>query len=289
MPVPYLVDDRRLRIYFGPRDVQGRTRTAFVDVDPAEPSRVIELHDRPVLDLGRRGTFDDCGVTPSCLVEHRDELWLFYIGWTQEVTVPYRLAIGVAVSRDGGLSFERVHEGPVVDRNRLEPYFVTAPCVKRETGTWKMWYVSATAWVGEPPSPAYVIKYAESPDGLDWIRENATCIEPKSANEADGRPWVEHIHGTYRMWYSYRGLHRFRTDPSQSYRMGYAESADGVSWTRMDERAGVERSPEGWDSEMIAYPSVYVYRGRRHLLYNGNGFGRSGIGHAVADEPFQLS
>lgn len=285
MPLPYLLDDDRLRIYFGPRDLEGRTRTAMVDVDPAEPSEIVELHDRPALDLGKRGTFDDSGAMPSCLVEHGAELWLFYIGWNRGVTVPYRNAIGVAVSGDRGLSFERMGEGPVVDRNRLEPYFVTTPFVRREAGRWRMWYASATDWVGDPPSPAYVIKYAESGDGLNWTRENITCIEPKSANEANGRPWVERDEGTYRMWYCYRGLHRFRSDPTESYRLGYAESDDGIRWKRMDERAGLERSAEGWDSDMVAYPSVYVHRGRRYMLYNGNGFGGSGIGHAVADEP----
>ena len=243
MPLPYLLDDDRLRIYFGPRDLEGRTRTAMVDVDPAEPSEIVELHDRPALDLGKRGTFDDSGAMPSCLVEHGAELWLFYIGWNRGVTVPYRNAIGVAVSGDRGLSFERMGEGPVVDRNRLEPYFVTTPFVRREAGRWRMWYASATDWVGDPPSPAYVIKYAESGDGLNWTRENITCIEPKSANEANGRPWVERDEGTYRMWYCYRGLHRFRSDPTESYRLGYAESDDGIRWKRMDERAGLERRP----------------------------------------------
>ena len=87
------------------------------------------------------------------------------------------------------------------------------------------------------------------------------------------------------MWYCYRGLHRFRTDPDESYRLGYAESADGVVWNRMDDEASIDRSPTGWDSEMVAYPSVYLHRGRKYLLYNGNGFGRSGIGQAVADAP----
>lgn len=285
MPVPHLIDDTRLRIYFGPRDEQGQTRTAVLDVDPAEPSRILRLHDRPALDLGARGTFDDSGAMPSCLVEHDGELWLYYIGWNRGVTVPYRNAIGVAVSRDGGLSFERRHDGPVVDRNRLEPYFVTTPFVLRDSDRWRMWYASATGWVDEPPSPGYVIKYAESTDGLEWTRDNLTCIEPASANEANGRPWVERVTGGYRMWFCYRGLHRFRTDRDESYRIGYAESADGVVWDRMDERAGIARSDSGWDSEMVAYPSLYFHRGQSHLLYNGNGFGRSGLGHAVAEEP----
>jgi hypothetical protein len=33
---------------------------------------------------------------------------------------------------------------------------------------------------------------------------------------------------------------------------------------------------------MVEYAAVYEHRGQRHMLYNGNGFGMSGIGHAVA-------
>jgi hypothetical protein len=75
----------------------------------------------------------------------------------------------------------------------------------------------------------------------------------------------------------------YRTNRERSYRTGYAESQDGVSWERMDDAAGIDVSDEGWDSRMIEYPSVYDHGGRRHLLYNGNGFGESGIGHAVLE------
>ena len=290
MPLPRLIDDERLRIHFGPRDADGRTRTAVVDVHPDEPSRIIELYDRPALDLGKRGTFDDSGAMPSCLIEYGADLWLFYIGWNQGVTVPYRNAIGLAVSLDGGLTFTRVHDGPVVDRSRLEPYFVSKPpFVRREGGTWKMWYASATGWVGEPPSPAYVIEYAQSRDGmrLDARRRHLhrTEITQRGERATMGRAGRWHRPGCGTA--TGASQHRFRTDPKEGYRLGYAESPDGVSWgSGWTSEPGVERSAEGWDSEtMVAYPGLYEHRGRRHLLYNGNGFGRSGIGHAVSDEP----
>ena len=282
VPVPHLVDDGRMRILFGPRDAEGRTRTAFVDVDPGEPSQLLAVAQAPALDLGERGAFDDSGAMPSCLVAEGDDLYLFYIGWNRGVSVPYRNAIGLAVSTDGGVTFTRVHDGPIVDRNAREPYFVTTPFVLRDGGTWRMWYASATRWIGAVPDPVYVIKYAESDDGVAWRRDDVTCIVPRTPDEANARPWVIHDGDRYRMWYSFRGGSGFRTDPGQSYRIGYAESADGVSWTRDDARAGIERSADGWDSEMIAYPAIYDHRGITHLLYNGNGFGRSGIGHAVA-------
>jgi hypothetical protein len=75
-------------------------------------------------------------------------------------------------------------------------------------------------------------------------------------------------------------LKDYRTDPSQSYRLGYAESDDGLRWTRKDADVGIDRSVTGWDSEMIEYCSLYEHKGRQFMLYNGNGFGRSGFGYA---------
>jgi hypothetical protein len=86
VPVADKVDDRTLRIYFGPRDRQGRTRTTFIDVDIDDPARTLRVHDRPVLDLGRTGTFDDSGAMPSCIVDQDGVKYLFYIGWNRAVS-----------------------------------------------------------------------------------------------------------------------------------------------------------------------------------------------------------
>jgi predicted GH43/DUF377 family glycosyl hydrolase len=74
------------------------------------------------------------------------------------------------------------------------------------------------------------------------------------------------------MWYSYRG---------ESYRIGYAESEDGIHFNRMDEKVGIDVSETGWDSEMICYPHVFEHNGEKYMLYNGNGYGKTGIGLAV--------
>ena len=284
VPVPDVLDDSRLRIYFGPRDAEGRTRVGFIEVDPSEPSRVHYVHDRPVLDLGRLGAFDDSGVMPACLVHHGDEKYLYYIGWNRGVTVPYRNSVGLAISRDDGWTFERAFEGPVVDRTRDEPFFTASPFVLKDADRWRMWYASSTGWliVDGRPEPVYVIKYGESDDGMDWRRENVTCIEPRHPEEANARPWVVRDDDRYRMWFCFRGSRGYRDDPGQSYRIGYAESTDGADWVRKDDEAGIDVSEDGFDDVMITYPSVYDHRGVRHLLYNGNGFGLTGIGHAIA-------
>ena len=286
VPVADRVSEDVLRIYFGPRDTRGRTRTTFIEVQADNPSKVLRVHDRPVFDLGRLGAFDDSGVMPSCIVNHAGRKYLFYIGWSPAVTVPYRNAVGLAVSDDGGLTFERVFEGPIVDRTRDEPFFTASPFALIENGVWKLWYASSTGFVvvDGKPEPVYQIMYAESTDGAEWRRSGEACIPYVHEGEANARPCVLKDRGVYRMWYCWRGSRGYRTDRAQSYRLGYAESADGIRWTRMDDRVGIDRSETGWDSQMMEYPFIYEHKGRKHMLYNGNGFGESGFGWAVLEE-----
>jgi hypothetical protein len=288
VPVADRVDDEVLRIYFGPRDTQGRSFTTFIEVEADNPANVLRVHDRPVIGLGKLGTFDDSGVMPSSIVNHNGRKYLFYIGWNRGVTVPYRNSVGLAVSDDGGLTFQRVCEGPVVDRTQAEPYFCASPYAMydAEAKTWKLWYASSTGWtlVHGHPEPIYQVKYAESGDGVHWVRNNIVCLPYGFEGEANARPCVIKENGRYRMWYCFRGSVDYRTSKQQSYRLGYAESPDGINWTRDDANIGIERSAAGWDSLMMEYPYVYEHKGRKYMLYNGNGFGETGFGYAVLHE-----
>jgi hypothetical protein len=95
------------------------------------------------------------------------------------------------------------------------------------------------------------------------------AIDYGSGDEyAFGRPCVIKDGSVYRMWYCVRGA---------TYRLGYAESADGLAWTRRDAEACTWPLDAGFDDEMQAYPVVYEDSRYRWLLYNGNGYGRTGI------------
>jgi len=261
------------RVYFCGRDIDNRSRIGYAEVDIKDPSRVLRFSSKPVLGLGDLGCFDDNGVTPSWIIEYNGRTYLYYIGWNKRSTVRMYLAAGLAVSDDGGESFERVWKVPVLDRTPLEPYILnTAPCVLIENGFWRMWYVSAVEWVN-PDLPRYNIKYAESRDGLHWDRKGTVCIDFKSPREhALARPCVLREDGRYKMWYSYK---------QDDYRIGYAESPDGIRWTRKDEEAGIDVSATGWDSQMIEYAFVFDHGGKKHMFYNGNEYGKDGIGYAV--------
>lgn len=286
VPLVDKVDDEILRIYFGTRDKLNRTVTTYIEVQANDPQNVLYVHDKPVLGLGELGCFDDSGAMPSWIVNDGPVKYLYYTGWNTGLTVPYRNSIGLAVSNDGGRTFSRMFDGPILERTHHEPHFCAVPCVIVENEKWRTWYLSGVGWVMHhgKPEPRYHIKYAESADGINWERQGVVAIDFESADEAGiVRPSVMKTNGLYQMWYSYRGLDDYRTSKEQSYRIGYAESEDGIRWTRKDKLAGLDVSETGWDSEMLAYPYVYEHQGRKYMVYNGNGFGRSGFGYAVLD------
>jgi hypothetical protein len=287
VPIADNVNDGVLRIYFGTRDKYNRTVTTYIEVEADNPQNILYIHDKTVLSLGELGCFDDSGAMPSWIVNYENNKYLYYIGWNVGITVPYRNSIGLAISEDNGQTFNRLFDGPIVDRTHLEPHFTAASCVIIENGIWRMWYLSCVTWevYNGRSEPYYHIKYAESKDGINWDRKGIVCIDFKSSNECGiTRPCVIKDKGIYKMWYSYRGIKDYRTNKAQSYRIGYAESFDGIKWIRKDEEVGIDVSERGWDSEMIAYPYVYEHKGRKYMLYNGNGFGKSGFGYAILDE-----
>lgn len=263
------------RVYFSGRDAANRSLVGYADIDLHDPSTVLRFSEKPVLGLGALGCFDDNGVTPSWIVNHGGRKYLYYIGWNQGSTVRMHLVAGLAVSDDGGETFQRVQRVPILDRTDSEPYTLnTGPCVLVEAGLWRMWYVSGVEWVNRD-LPRYNIKYAESRDGVVWDRRGRVCIDFASPVEnALARPCVLKDGDVYRMWFSHKG---------ENYRIGYAESEDGLHWERRDAEAGIDVSSSGWDSEMIEYSYVFEHEEKMYMLYNGNNYGYGGIGLAVAE------
>jgi predicted GH43/DUF377 family glycosyl hydrolase len=266
------------RIYFASRTKEQRSHIGYVEIDITNPDNILNVSEEPLLKPGPIGFFDEHGVFPSCIVNLDNRKYMYYIGWNQGVRQPLFYAnIGLAISEDGGRTFYRYSKAPVMARGEHDPCLVTSPHVFVEGGIWKMTYVSGVGWEesdGKLKS-YYHIKYAESSDGINWKRDGTIAIDFRSKEETNiARSSVIKENGLYKMWYSYV----FRNTP---YRMGYAESGDGIHWQRKDDQAGIDVSAGGFDSEMICYPNVVIHQGQKYMFYNGNNFGKEGFGLAV--------
>ncbi|MGI9598566.1 MAG: hypothetical protein ACR2QK_20535, partial [Acidimicrobiales bacterium] len=177
----------------------------------------------------------------------------------------------------------RVSRGYLLARDDVDPYIATNPGVLMDDTCWRMYYISGVEWVIENGEPKhyYHIKYAESDDGVNWRRDGTISLDFRHAEEyAIARPAVYKRDGGYEMWYSYRAQAGIDT-----YRIGYATSDDGISFERRDDEAGIDISDSGFDSEMVEYAFCFDHGSDRYMVYNGNGYGSTGIGLAVLDQP----
>ena len=102
-----------------------------------------------------------------------DELGLYYIGWNPGSTVRMHIFGGLAISKDGGETFERWSRAPILERNQIDPYFNTAPWVVRDGDGFRIFYVSCKEWRNKD-LPRYNIKTGYSKDGKNWVR--AACM-----------------------------------------------------------------------------------------------------------------
>jgi hypothetical protein len=274
-PTALALGDGRIRVYFTALDERQDGRVGYVDVDADDPRRVLAVATEPVLDIGGLGEFDDCGANAFGVVASGARTLLYYQGWQRTEKTPFLIFSSVAVSDGPDAPFRKIARVPTLDRTPDEPYLRGAPFVLHDGDRFRMWYASSTAWSVRDGEPKYRIevRMTESDDGLRWNGESVSCVEPEDDEYALGRPCLVRDGDIYRMWYSIRSFAR-------PYRIGYAESADGISWTRRDAAAGIERSPSGWDSEMICYAYVVDAGPHRYLFHNGNRHGSTGFGVA---------
>ncbi len=275
VPVAEHIGENLFRIYFSGRDVKNRSQIGYVTATVSEGNITVQSYEKePILTIGELGTFDDNGVTPSWVVNKNGVTYLYYIGWNAGSTTRMSLIAGLAISKDAGKTFTRNSRAPLLHRTDREPFSIlTGPCVIMDNGRWKMWYVSGEGWI-DRDLPKYNIKYAESDDGIHWERDGHVCLELYANETALARPCILIENDIYKMWFSYK-------DPKKGYRIGYAESVNGKDWTRFDDESGINTSASGWDSEMIEYSYVFCHKTITYMLYNGNGYGKHGIGYAV--------
>lgn len=277
-PVVEHIRDDLFKVYFSSRDLKNRSQIASIYIMIVNrKARVLEGSIEHVLSHGKNGRFDDSGVTVTSLVKRGEEYILYFLGWNLSTTIPFRNAIGVAVSKDNGKSFVRISEAPIVDRNHIDPISISYPFLLWDKNRFRIWYGSCLEWDGcTVLDYNFSIKYAESMDGYNWERNGEVVLECDFPEEdAIARPHVIQEDGLFKMWYSKK--------KGPNYTIGYAESKNGYQWKRLDSLMNMEVTHGCWDSEMIEYPFVFDHKGERYMIYNGNGYGKTGFGLAVLD------
>ena len=209
------------------------------------------------------------------VVKVTDKHWrMYYTGWGYKHPnggSPW--ALNLAESHDGGVTWERHGEGPLLergDKDSPDGGGVFVPEVRKIGDRWMMWYTALKIASGQNIQ----ICLATSEDGIHWSKhpENPVVSDDFSTGPTRNvisRCFVRYDEGVYSMWFSHA---------KPDYRIRYAESLDGVHWEHSPISPVLDAGPAGaWDSQMVEYPEVDVVDGQWRLWFCGNGFGTVGF------------
>jgi predicted GH43/DUF377 family glycosyl hydrolase len=281
-----LVFDDFVRVFFGcrpKRDNNGQyvTYTTFLDLNRKNLFKIERFAEKPVIELGNKGTFDEFGTYPLSVIKRDGEIWAYYAGWTRCESVPFNVGIGLAKSKNDGISFEKMGEGPVLPYTANEPFTLSGPKIRKFGNKYYLFYIAGSNWYLENNKPeiSHKIRLAISDDGLNWEKLDRNIVpDGWDTKEAQASPDVFYSNGKYHMFFCGWVPSTFRN--TRTRKIGYAYSEDLINWTRDDSKVGIGLSTEGWDSEMIAYPHLFELDGNIYMLYIGNEVGRYGFGLA---------
>jgi len=276
-PLPVHLDGDNYRVFFSGRDQENRSSVGYADVDISKKI-VVEVSTEPVFAYGPPDSFFSHGVSIGNCYEADGIRYILFMGWQCPGGQHWRGDIGRLVLKTD-LSLILDSPSPFLSTDSVDPVSLSYPWVFQEQDVFHMWYGSTETWDAGNDEMLHIIKYARSQNGHVWEKSGLALPYELGTAQAFSHPTlIGSRKEGYHMWFSYR------SGSGQKYRIGYAKSADLKMWNLYLHDAGIDVSSSGWDSDMIEYPFVFDHKGDRYMLYNGNGYGKTGFGLAVLEE-----
>jgi len=201
---------------------------------------------------------------------------LYFNGQDEGASFPFGYDIGHATSSDG-VSWEMDPGNPILTRGaegEWDEDSLWGAGVIHDTSGFRLWYQGGDG-------VAWAVGYATSPDGSTWTKYADNPImepgPPGSFDDGAVMPYTVMIRdGLYQMWYT--STRDYGSVGEWDWQIGYAESDDGLSWTRRSE-------PVLESSGNLVSPSVFFDGVKYHMWYeNIPGGGGVEIDYAVSSD-----
>ncbi len=221
--------------------------------------------------------------------------------WTKRQELLNRL--GVAESRDEGITWKVTKEDvlPSGPPGSFDAGAIPSGTVMQVgENDYLMWYTTAEKHIrfGATNQGVMHLGIARSRDGIHWTKHERPAMRAREATAEPyeaclARPAVLKLDGVYHMWFGvYDMAPGSRVDSgapdapaaSGSYRLEYARSSDGLTWTRFPDQPVIPVTPGGFDSTSQTYASVVDMGEQIWLFYTGDGLGTTGVGLATLDK-----
>lgn len=230
-------------------------------------------------------TWENNGVGGACVIfdGSADLYKMWYTGI--DTSGIFVFQIGYATSNDGTSWTKSLN--PVLSPSAgWELFGVGGPCVIKEgPASYKMWYTGIDA------SLIPQIGYATSNNGTVWTKylANPVLIPGAAGWDKNGvaLPCVINDSGTYKTWYTGRDASN-GVGLLKELAIGYAESADGINWTKSLLNPVLTKTLSSWDDRCVGACCVMKTGTSYYTMYY-TGFPLSGgvesrIGEATSSD-----
>jgi hypothetical protein len=238
-------------------------------------------NNNPVFPDGSPGAWDE-GRYPGTVLRVNDTLKMWYSGSSDGFN--FEISIGYAWSMDN-ITWNILPDSVLAngEPGTWDETGVFQPVVYYDGSIYHMWYsgFEGTSW-WDPMMEGY----ATSTDGINWTK----YPDPVLTLGEDGSFYDVWVVGTsilffeneFHMWFA--GWDGTSTSPFRYWRIGYATSPDGVTWTvENDNEPVVDVGESGtWDDIWARYCSVLIHEDHLKMWYDGKG-DELNIGYALGD------
>ena len=274
LSIPFCISKNasEFRVYFSSRDSDQRSHIGWVDVQfNSENSLKTNFGTSPLVSPGVPGTFDEHGVSGSFFEIVNNSLRIWNFGWQRSSGKAWSNAIGL-VEKSVYDTELTVKNKLVVKSNEFENYGLAYPYLISQNSIRHLFYGAFDLYgipsLNQPYS--YVSKRAEIGNDL-ILSDRSRMIDHLSGNSAQSRPCIIRDGNGYRAWISVKG---------EGYEIRSAYSEDLRNWKWSEDRYGLRASGMNGESREVCYSHVVEFAGSRMMFFNGDGFGKTGIGIA---------
>ena len=266
----------KLSFFFAGRNKLNESDTGYFIYD-LNKNKVIKICKKPILTRGSLGSFDDSAAIPSHLIKVKNKYYLYYVGWTQGKKVPFFSSLGLAVSSKITGPYKKLSKAPILGKSKHDPYFVATCFVNKIKSGYEMFYTSNLYWKKKNniPYPRYIIKRCTSTNGINWKVNGEKIINFQNEKEsAITRPWIIQIKKKNIMFFSLK---------REKYTIRTCVQNKKSIWKRIKLFNFIENKKVVFDSVSQEYSSIIKHKNKLYMFYNGNEYGKFGIGLAISN------
>jgi len=268
-PVIVRMDGCIYRIFFNSRDLNQRSSVYSVDLN-LDTQCLIPQTLRTQFLLRTSDSYFKDGISLGSHFVLDGVNWIGFMGWINPPAQHWYGTIG-RFRLDSNFDLEFIEKDPWFDLDSDDQISLSYPAVYFSQNVMHVWYGTTLTWDGGNGEMVHVLKEKISKDFVQFETSNRSLEWKMGDSQAFSRPSIVKVQDHLLMAYSVRGN-------KTKYRIGFGNIKDDTS--EIKEIAAFRTSTSPWESEMVEYPYLIAHKDLIYMFYNGDGYGKSGIGLA---------